>query len=117
MKENTSEDKNEYLSNQIYDYIMSEIKTANLKDLSKKLGYSDVYTGKLVKNIFKKTFSALVQEYRCIKAAELLLETEIPVEEIIKAVGYENESFFRKIFKEKYEKNPLEFRKMRSKKK
>ena len=117
MKENTLEDKNEYLSNQIYDYIMSEIKTANLKDLSKKLGYSDVYAGKLVKNIFKKTFSALVQEYRCIKAAELLLETEIPVEEIIKAVGYENESFFRKIFKEKYGKNPLKFRKMRSKKK
>ena len=47
-------------------------------------------------------------------AADMLLNTEMPVCEIAERVGYENKSFFRKIFKEKYGKNPLEFRKTSS---
>ena len=41
----------------------------------------------------------------------ILLHTDLSVEEISNCMGYENKSFFRKIFKEKYGKNPLEFRK------
>lgn len=41
----------------------------------------------------------------------ILLHSDLSVEEIINCMGYENKSFFRKIFKEKYGKNPLEFRK------
>ena len=58
-----------------------------------------------------KSFSKEVQEKRCSIAARKLLETDLSIEEIIADVGYENESFFRKIFKEKYGKNPLEYRK------
>ena len=60
------------------------------------------------------TFSKALQAKRCAAAADMLLNTEISVCEIAEKVGYENKSFFRKIFKEKYGKNPLEFRKTSS---
>ena len=57
------------------------------------------------------TEKELEQMAQRVKAARLLLETEMSVEAIISELGYENESFFRKAFKERYGKNPLEFRK------
>ena len=44
------------------------------------------------------------------RAAKLLEESDLSAGEIINAVGYENESFFREMFKEKYGKNMLEYR-------
>ena len=103
--------KSEILFNQIDSYIENNIKTANLEELSIILGYSSVYAGSLVKKLTGKSFVKAVQAKRCSIAAERLLHTEIPVEKIIADLGYENGSFFRKIFKEKYGKNPLEYRK------
>lgn len=103
--------KSDILVKEIEMYIDDNLKVANLEELSRKLGYSVVYTGNLVKKLTGKTFSKLLQSKRCSVASQQLLNTDLPVETIIDSVGYENESFFRKIFKEKYGKNPLEYRK------
>ena len=95
----------------IENYILENIKNASLKELSWVLGYSSVYTGTLVKNLTGMTFSKYIQNIRCREAAKLLKGTDMPVSKIINAVGYENESFFRTVFKEKYGKKPLEYRK------
>ncbi len=99
------------LRDRVDSYIDENIATANLLELSQKLGYSTVYTGNLIKKITGHSFSKLVQAKRCSLAAELLQETDLSIEEIIRVVGYENESFFRRIFKEKYGLNPLEYKK------
>ena len=52
-----------------------------------------------------------IQEKRLDLAARLLLDSDISVGEIIKQVGYENESHFREMFKNKYKQNPLKYRK------
>lgn len=111
LKENKSNRKSDFIRRQIKTYIEQNIKTANLEELSTILGYSAVYTGNLVKKLTGKSFSKEVQDKRCSMVARKLLETDLSIEEIIADVGYENESFFRKIFKEKYGKNPLEYRK------
>ena len=92
---------------------MANLKTANLDGLSKSLGYSSVYSGNIVKELTGKSFSKLLQSKRCASAADLLINSELSIEEIISLTGYENESFFRKIFKEKYGKSPLQYRKGR----
>ena len=51
-------------------------------------------------------------EKRLSRAAELLSETEMSVLEIISELGYENGSFFRKKFTEKYGVTPYSYRKM-----
>lgn len=109
-KATMTNDKFEDLRNQIGEYLEHNIKTANLDELSKILGYSTVYTGNLVKKLTDKSFSKLLQSKRCSIAAQLLADTDLSVEEIIESVGYENQSFFREVFKEKYGKNPLAFR-------
>ena len=47
----------------------------------------------------------------CNAAAKLLRETEMPIDDIIKNVGYTNGGFFRAAFKERYGMNLLEYRK------
>lgn len=102
--------KQETTYKKINDFIEKNIKTANLDDLSKLLGYSSVYTGRLVNELFGKPFTKLVQDKRCEAAARLLIETDMPIEDVIKSVGYENGTFFRKVFREKYGKNLHEYR-------
>ena len=70
-----------------------------------------VFPGSLVKKLTGEVFIKKVQAKRCSIVAEKLLNTDLPVGEIIADVGYENESFFRKIFNEKYGENPLDYRK------
>ena len=73
--------------------------------------YSDAYVGARVKEVTGEPFSQILQNKRCEAAAKMLRETDLSVSDIINKTGYENESFFRKIFKEIYGKSPLEYRK------
>ena len=113
MKTNETDGKSKLLLEKIEAYILANLKTANLDGLSKSLGYSSVYSGNIVKKLTGKSFSKLLQSKRCASAADLLINSELSIEEIISLTGYENESFFRKIFKEKYGKSPLQYRKGR----
>ncbi len=97
----------------IDEYTEKNLKNAKICELAELLGYSVIYTGSLVKKLKGKTFSKLLQDKRCSTAAELLEQTDMSVGEIISCVGYENETFFRRAFKEKYGKNPLDYRKGR----
>lgn len=111
MEENTRNGQADLLIKRIESYIEPQLKTANLTELADILGYSKVYTGKLVKRSFGTSFSKLLLTKRCKAAAHMLLHTDLSVGEIIERVGYENESYFRTTFKEIYGKNPLEYRK------
>ena len=71
-----------------------------------------MYTGTLVRARTGETFTALLQKKRCAAAARMLTETDRSVAEIIRTVGYENETFFRKTFKATYGHNPLAYRKL-----
>lgn len=115
LKEKRLNNKSDYVLKQIKTYIERNIKSANLEELSKILGYSTSYTASLVKKLTGETFLKTVLAKRCEIAAQKLLNTDLTIKNIIYDVGYENESFFRKAFKDKYGKNPLEFRKRRQK--
>ena len=106
-----SDNQFQVLATKIERYLENHIKDANLNELAKILDYSVVYTGTLVNQVMGKSFAKVLQEKRCAYAAQKLLNTELSIEQIIADVGYENGSFFRKIFKEKYGKNLLEYRK------
>jgi YesN/AraC family two-component response regulator len=91
-------------------FIDRNLSSITLEALANHLGYSSVYTGSLVKRVFGVPFTRLVLDKRLEVAKRLLCETDMPVGEIIKSLGYENENYFREKFKEKYKKNPLEYR-------
>lgn len=111
LKATASDNKYRVLQGRIEAYIEENIKDASLEGLAQTLNYSTVYTGSLVKRLTGKSFSELLQSRRCHIAAQLLLHTDLSVKAIICRVGYENESFFRRLFRKKYGKSPLAFRK------
>jgi transcriptional regulator GlxA family with amidase domain len=51
-----------------------------------------------------------LQEKRLSQAAFLLKNTELSVEEIALAVGYENKSYFHRIFTARYGTSPKKYR-------
>lgn len=103
--------KSEELRQKIHAYINGCLQTANLKELAEELGYSPAYTGNVVKKLTGESFVKLVMTQRCRAAANLLATSDLSVEEIVRRVGYENESFFRKAFYERFGKTLLAYRK------
>jgi AraC-like DNA-binding protein len=57
-----------------------------------------------------QTFQQLLMQKRLNQAAFLLTATRLPVEDVITAVGYDNSSYFHRIFKEKYGVTPKKYR-------
>lgn len=108
--------QSEHIKNTIAVYAEEKLKKSTVKELAELLGYSVTYTQSIVKKLYGKSFSKLVQDKCCTAAMNMLKETDLRINEIINILGYENESFFRRIFKEKYGKTMSEFKKYKASK-
>lgn len=95
---------------QCLKYIDEFYREGNLFELSKELKQPHYKLSKLIKKHTKMTFKELLQEKRLSKAVELLKFTEYPIVEVIDLIGYENLTYFYKIFKTKYKVTPKEYR-------
>ena len=65
---------------------------------------------RLLKKHTGKNFKELLKEQKLKSAAALLEESNMSDEDIMTNVGYENSSFFYRIFREKYGCSPKEYR-------
>ena len=83
---------------------------ASLSDIAEKRGVSVAYLSRLVKVATGNTYKELLREKRLEKSAQLLITTSLPVQDIIHAVGYDNTSYFFRIFQEKFQKSPRSYR-------
>ena len=90
-------------------YIEEFYKKATLLELPEKLKQPDYKLSKLIKKHTKMTFKELLQEKRLSKAVELI-KYKLTVVEIIEEIGYENPTYFYKIFKAKFGGTPKEFK-------
>ena len=71
----------------------------------------DLYTmERLIRKRTGRTFRDLLQERRLNQACFLLDHTELTVGSIASAVGYENSSFFHRLFRRRYGMSPAEYR-------
>lgn len=83
-----------------------------LQDLSQKTGYSYSYTSNLIKKELHSTFSEIVLNQKLLHAADLLRNTNLPIDSIIMQVGLNNKTYFYKKFKSYYDTTPKAYRKM-----
>nr|WP_263327632.1 helix-turn-helix domain-containing protein [Neobacillus sp. Marseille-Q6967] len=100
-----------YLIVESLKYIEENFKDASLYELAERLKQSHYGLSKTIKKATKHTFKELLQERRLAKAKELLEGTDMPIMSIVEQVGYDNISYFYRIFKAKYELTPKEFKK------
>ena len=91
-------------------YIEENYKTAALEELSVRLCEPAYYLSRLIRRMTGKTFKNLLQTKRLNQSAFLLTTTTLPVEEIIASVGYDNTSYFHRIFREQFGMTPRAYR-------
>lgn len=94
----------------VYRYIEEHYKNGSLTELSKRLGYDLHYLSRLIRLASGKTFTELLQDKRLNQSAYLLANTRLPITDICLGVGYSNFSYFYKLFAEKFENTPGEYR-------
>ena len=82
----------------------------SLKDFAAEHHVSSAYVCRLLKESTGKTCTALLQERRLGKARQLLEETDLSVQEICNAVGYNNTCYFYHLFKESEGVSPADYR-------
>ncbi len=99
--------------NEILSYIKNNYRTATLVELGERLYLSVPYLSRIVKEYFGKSFKDLLIEERLSRAFEMFRDTDMPIGEAIRSVGYENESYFHREFKSKYGMTPLTVRKIK----
>jgi AraC-like DNA-binding protein/mannose-6-phosphate isomerase-like protein (cupin superfamily) len=96
---------------EILGYIRRDCGRASLSSAAARFGLKPGYLGSLLRETLGKGFTEIAREARLERAASLLSSTRAPVDSIAREVGYENQSFFYGIFKERYGATPAEYRK------
>lgn len=91
-------------------YIEDNYRTGTLEELATLTGRPDYYISKLIRRHTGQTFKTLLQRKRLNQAAFLLTTTKLPVENIITLAGYDNTSYFHKIFREHFHMTPRAYR-------
>ena len=108
---NLKADKDESRRIEILSYVRSHYRTASLSELSERLYLTVPYLSKITHELFGKSFKELVVDERMERAKSAFENTKMPIGDVIRSVGYENESYFHREFKKRYGTTPLTMRK------
>lgn len=106
---NTGSQSNSLLSFLLY--IESNYRNITLDKMADHFGFHPNYLSSFLKRETGYTFIKLVHLQRINTAAEMMIYTSAPIEQIAINVGYDNPSYFYKIFKKMMSVSPNEYRK------
>ena len=94
----------------VLSYIETNYARGSLTELANQLHY-DIYSlSREIRRRTGKTYTELLQEKRLAQAAFLLKNTDRNIDDIARAVGYENMGYFHRIFKENFRVSPRNYR-------
>ena len=91
-------------------YIESHYDDGSLTEVAEELHYTVPYLSRLVKASTGKTYTQLLQDKRLSQAAWMLRNTRYRVDDIARSVGYDNVSYFHRIFAARFGKSPKKYR-------
>lgn len=94
----------------VLGYIEGNYRDGELTELAGLLNYDVYWLSKEIKKLTGRNYTELVQEKRLNQAAYLLEHTGMSVMDIGLSVGYDNLSYFHRIFKERYGVTPRKYR-------
>lgn len=99
------------LFEEITDYMENHLKDISIRLLSEEFHFQDDYFNRLLKAETGLTYTEYLQLLRLRKAEALLLNTSFTIDQIAEEVGYRNKGYFYKIFTERHQLTPAQFRK------
>ncbi len=95
----------------ILDYITHNYQSVTLELLAAHFHYENAYLSKQIKAFTGKNYSEIVTELKIKEAARLLLTSDMQVDEISEAVGYNSANHFSYSFKKITGATPRSYRK------
>lgn len=90
--------------------IEEDYQNANLTDLAKQMGEPLYSYSRIIRRNTGAAFKELLLRKRLDKAEQLLIETQLSISDIILAVGYDNTSYFYRVFRKRHGISPREYR-------
>lgn len=93
-----------YIENHYMDKI-------TISDIAKEINLSDSHFMKYFKKTMGTTFITYLNDYRLTMTQRLLLSSDDSILEIAAETGFENLSYFNRIFKKRFGQTPSEYRK------
>ena len=90
--------------------ITQNYREASLSNVARAYGVSLAYVSECVRAQTGRTYKELLQKHRMETAARLLRRSDLNIQQIIAQVGYENTSYFYRLFHERYGLSPREYR-------
>lgn len=95
---------------QVYQYVEEHYKDGELTSLAARLHCDLTWLSRAIRRLSGCTYTELVQKKRLNQACFLLRSTALSVLDISMAVGYENFSYFHRIFKQTFGQTPRQYR-------
>ena len=89
------------------DEIVTNYREANLSSVARSYL---AYVSECVRAETGRTYKELLQKHRLELAARLLRRSDMTIQQIIAQVGYENTSYFYRLFRAHYGQSPREYR-------
>ncbi len=95
---------------QVFRYIELDYQNAHLRALAQKLHYDISFLSREIRRRTGETFTDLLQNKRLSQATYLLKNTNMNIDDIALQVGYENISYFHRLFQKRFGRSPKKFR-------
>lgn len=99
------------LTLRVLRYIDEHYRDGTLTELAELMGYDVYWLSRAIHRLLGRNYKELLQIKRLNQAAFLLHNTGMSVADISGAVGYDNTSYFHRIFRAYYGVTPKEYRK------
>ncbi len=91
-------------------YIHQHYEHITIKKMAEHFNFSPSYLSKYMTRMFGQSFSEIRQDIRLEKAKEMLTSSDLQVDDIAVAVGYQNVEHFIRLFKKIYRQTPHQYR-------
>ena len=95
---------------QVISYIENNYKSGSLTEIAAQLNLDIAQLSREIKSKTGQTYTQLTQQKRLDQAAYLLRNTKLSVFDVAQAVGYNNTTYFHKMFLEQFGLSPHKYR-------
>ncbi len=95
---------------EVYRYVEQHYKDGTLEALAEALHFDPAFLSRRIKQLSGRTYTELVQQKRLSRAAFLLKNTTRKVDDIARSVGYDNISYFHRLFHKQFSCSPRQYR-------
>lgn len=110
LMETNAQHRGQKLMIEVYRYIEANYREGELAQLAELLNHDVCWLSRKIKEMTGKNYTELVQEKRLEQAAYLLKNTAMSVMDVGLAIGYDNASYFHRIFQKRFGTTPRKYR-------